>query len=94
MFKWDGSMFLDESKIIELPGEPGPNHNGGKIKIGPDNYLYAVIGDLNHRGELQNVRDGEDPDDTGVILRMDPINKNAVYDNPFVDENRDRSFFG
>ena len=88
MFKWDGSMLQDESRIIELPGEPGPNHNGGKIKIGPDNNLYAVIGDLNHRGKLQNVRDGEDPDDTGVILRIDPINKNAVYDNPFIDENK------
>ncbi|MGD1834124.1 MAG: PQQ-dependent sugar dehydrogenase [Nitrososphaeraceae archaeon] len=92
MLKWDGKTLLDENQIIELPGEPGPNHNGGKIKIGPDNYLYAVIGDLNHRGKLQNFRDGNEPDDTGVILRIDPKNGSSVNDNPFIDKNNKEEF--
>lgn len=57
--------------ILDLPGEPGPNHDGGKIKIGPDRMLYAVIGDLNRDGMLQNVLEGPPPDDTSVILRVD-----------------------
>ena len=57
--------------ILDLPGEPGPNHDGGKIAIGPDRMLYAVIGDLNRDGMLQNVMEGPPPDDTSVILRVD-----------------------
>ncbi len=57
--------------ILDLPGEPGPNHDGGKIGIGPDRMLYAVIGDLNRDGMLQNVIEGAPPDDTSVILRVD-----------------------
>jgi aldose sugar dehydrogenase len=56
--------------ILDLPGEPGPNHDGGKIAIGPDRMLYAVIGDLNREGMLQNVIEGPPPDDTSVILRV------------------------
>jgi hypothetical protein len=29
------------SLILDLPGEPGPNHDGGKIKIGPDGW-YCI----------------------------------------------------
>ena len=63
---------VNNSLILDLPAVPGPNHDGGKLIIGPDNYLYAVIGDLNHRGELQNIIDGRDPDDTSVIFRVKP----------------------
>src|SRR6476659_1704833 len=31
--------------ILDLPALPGPDHDGGKLVIGPDHYLYAVIGD-------------------------------------------------
>ena len=57
--------------ILDLPGEPGPNHDGGKIAIGPDRLLYTVIGDLNRDGMLQNVMEGPPPDDSSVILRVD-----------------------
>jgi glucose/arabinose dehydrogenase len=57
--------------ILDLPGEPGPNHDGGKIGIGPDRMLYAVIGDLNKDGMLQNVREGPPPDGSSVIIRID-----------------------
>jgi glucose/arabinose dehydrogenase len=57
--------------VLNLPGRPGPNHDGGKMTIGPDGMLYAVIGDLNRNGMLQNYGEGAVPDDTSVILRVD-----------------------
>jgi glucose/arabinose dehydrogenase len=72
--------------ILDLPALPGPNHKGGKLVIGPDHYLYAVIGDLNHRGKLQNIKDGPDPDDTSVIFRVNPNDGSAAKDNPFIHD--------
>ena len=75
-FEWNGSGDITDGKLIlELPGQPGPNHNGGKLKVGPDGMLYAVIGDLNRNGMLQNHKDGPPPDDTSVILRLDQEGK-------------------
>jgi aldose sugar dehydrogenase len=71
-YDWNGTGNLTGGRLIlDLPGEPGPNHDGGKMQIGPDGMLYAVKGDLNRDGMLQNVRDGPPPDDTSVILRVD-----------------------
>jgi len=71
-YEWDGTGNLIGGRLIlDLPGEPGPNHNGGKMRIGPDRMLYAVKGDLNRDGMLQNVGEGPPPDDTSVILRVD-----------------------
>jgi glucose/arabinose dehydrogenase len=71
-YEWENQNLTNPELILDLPALPGPNNNGGKIAIGPDNYLYAIIGDLNHKGKLQNVRTGPEPDDTGVILRINP----------------------
>lgn len=38
--------------------------------IGPDNYLYGIIGDQNHDRKLQNFPDCPDPDDASVIFRV------------------------
>src|ERR687896_886539 len=77
-YEWNGTgNLIGGQLIIDLPGEPGPNHDGGKIAIGPDRMLYAVIGDLNRDGMLQNLRDGPLPDDTSVILRID-YNGNGI----------------
>jgi glucose/arabinose dehydrogenase len=71
-YEWNGEGNLTGGQLIlDLPGEPGPNHDGGKIAIGPDRMLYTVIGDLNRDGTLQNVMEGPPPDDTSVILRVD-----------------------
>lgn len=56
--------------ILDLPGTPGPNHDGGKMIVGPDGYLYIVIGDLNRNGMLQNYKKGPTPDNTSVILKI------------------------
>jgi aldose sugar dehydrogenase len=81
-YQWNGETLINPSLILDLPAEPGPNHDGGKIIIGPDGYLYAVIGDLNHDGQLQNFPDGPPPDDTGSIFRINPADGSAPTDNP------------
>ena len=72
----------DPHLILDLPATPGPNHDGGVLAFGPDDALYAVIGDLNRNGKLQNNPGGADPDDTGVILRIGTSGQ-ALGDNPF-----------
>jgi aldose sugar dehydrogenase len=57
--------------LLNLPALRGPNHNGGKVVIGPDNNVYTVIGDLRaHRTQAQNVVNGPAADSTGGILRV------------------------
>ena len=87
-YEWSeqNQNLVNPTLILDLPALPGPNHDGGKLVIGPDHYLYAVIGDLNHRGKLQNTNDGPDPDDTSVILRVNPNDGSAVKDNPFIKD--------
>jgi aldose sugar dehydrogenase len=71
-YEWNGTGNLTGGQLlVDLPGEPGPNHDGGKIAIGPDRMLYTVIGDLNRDGMLQNVMEGPLPDSTSVILKVD-----------------------
>src|SRR5918993_375147 len=84
-YQWNGQSLVNPTLILDLPAEPGPNHDGGKIVIGPDSHLYAVIGDLNHDGQLQNFPDGPPPDDTGVIFRVNSEDGSAAPDNPFVN---------
>jgi glucose/arabinose dehydrogenase len=68
---WTGGNLTGGKLILDLNGTPGPNHDGGKLKMGPDGMLYAVIGDLNRNGMLQNYENGPKPDDTSVLLRID-----------------------
>jgi glucose/arabinose dehydrogenase len=91
-YYWNGAALTNPSLILDLPGTPGPNHDGGKLLIGPSpnqtgQYLYVVIGDLNHDGKLQNFKDGPDPDDTSVIFRVNPNDGSAPNGNPFPNEN-------
>jgi aldose sugar dehydrogenase len=71
--------------ILDLPVLPGQNHNGGKLVADSENrYIYAVIGDLNRRGMLQNFKNGSLPDDTSAILRINPDGSPA-QGNPFLN---------
>ena len=83
-YGWDGTTLVNKTLILDLPGEPGPFHNGGKIEMGPDGYLYAVIGDVNAGGGmLDNQATGRPPDDKSVVLRVDRDTGMPVEDNPF-----------
>ena len=77
----------NKTLLLDLPGEPGPFHNGGKILIGPrDGYLYAVIGDVSSGGGiLDNQIRGGPPSDKSVILRVNRDTGLPVKDNPFYD---------
>jgi aldose sugar dehydrogenase len=88
-YQWNGQSLVNPTLLLDLPGEPGPNHDGGKIVIGPDGYLYAVIGDLNHDGQLQNFPGGPPPDDTSVILRVNLEDGSAAPDNPLANSGDD-----
>jgi glucose/arabinose dehydrogenase len=81
-YTWNGSVLTDPALILDLPGFPGPNHDGGIVTFGPDGKLYAVIGDLNRDGQLQNFAAGPEPDDTSVIFRINPDGSTPA-DNPF-----------
>lgn len=81
-FTWNGTSLINRTPIIDLPATPGPNHDGGIIRFGPDGKLYIVIGDLNRAGKLQNFPNGAAADDTSVILRLNPDGSTPA-DNPF-----------
>src|SRR5918996_2470973 len=85
-YHWNGANLVNRTLILDLPAAPGPYHQGGKLKIGTDNYLYAVIGDLTAPDSvLQNYKDGKKPNDTSVILRVNPDNGSSVNNNPFTN---------
>jgi aldose sugar dehydrogenase len=70
-YEFVNGMLVNPKLLLDLPGTPGPRHNGGAIIIGPDNNLYIPIGDLDgHNTQAQNVEDGGPPDGTGGILRI------------------------
>jgi hypothetical protein len=73
------------TQVIKIPHPTHGNHNGGFLAFGPDNYLYAGIGDGGGGGDPfdagQNLGDLR-----GKIIRLD-VDGTAPYevppDNPF-----------
>jgi glucose/arabinose dehydrogenase len=84
-YTWDGESLSNPKIILDLPAGPGTNHQGGKVKIGPDNQLYTIVGELQRDGQLQNIHDGPAPDDSGVIFRVDPSDGSPSDNNPFIE---------
>lgn len=86
-YQWNDQehTLVNPQLILDLPATPGPNHPGGKIAIGKDNYLYTAIGDLNNEGQLQNIQDGPEPNDSSVILKINPKDGSPAKDNPFIN---------
>lgn len=84
-FVWDGKNLSDPQILLDVPAGPGTNHQGGKIKFGPDEQLYVITGEMQREGQLQNIQNGQEPDDTGVIFRIDSNNGLPSEGNPFVN---------
>jgi len=72
-YTWNSLTGKLENPILvkDLPASPSVNHNGGVLVADLDDTVYAVIGDLDRNGILQNFPTG-DPDDTSVIIPVDP----------------------
>ena len=78
-YTWDGiGSFSNPRLILDMPAEPGPYHNGGKMHMDKSGNLYAVIGDLTViNNTLQNYPEGKNsststPNNSSVIIRMNP----------------------
>jgi len=76
-YKWIDNTLQDPILIKSLPAYPKSLiHNGGVMIVGKDNTVYAVIGDQDNQ-DLEggaNILQNQfaPPDDTGVILPVDP----------------------
>ena len=73
----NNSRLVNPKLLLDLPFLPGPSHDGGVLKIGPDKKtLYLVIGNLNfiqnpkYMTKAQNVKNGPPPDGRGGILSI------------------------
>lgn len=69
-FTWTGSALVAPQLILRLPARPDFNHLGGVILFGPDDMLYGVIGNVGRFGQLQNARNGDAPDTTSIVFRV------------------------
>lgn len=75
-FKFENNKLLDEKIIVDsIPG--ASNHNGGRIKFGPDGYLYITTGDAQNPSQAQDTNTL-----SGKILRVTDEGKPAPG-NPF-----------
>lgn len=68
--------------------QPYPNHNGGHLSFGPDDYLYIGTGDGGAQGDPQGrAQDGQSL--LGKMLRLD-VDNGTPYgiptDNPFIND--------
>jgi aldose sugar dehydrogenase len=88
-YTWDGTSLTNPQLLSDLPAGPGTNHQGGKLKIGPDSQLYVVVGEMQREGQLQNFQSGAPPDDTGVILRVNPADGSPSTGNPLSSDPSD-----
>ena len=70
-YELQGNQLVNPTLLLDLPALPGPRYNGGPILIGPDNNVYAIIGDVGgHTTMVQNFENGPGPDGTSGILRV------------------------
>src|SRR5215212_4858951 len=92
---------IDETtgRVIMQVDFPYCNHHGGKMKFGPDGYLYVGVGDGGWEGDVLNT--GQDLHTLlGKMLRID-VNKSSAdraydipKDNPFLTPLQQMTLFG
>lgn len=71
----DNTLTNEEIIVDEIPG--ASNHNGGRIKFGPDNLLYITTGDAQEPSRAQDTNSL-----AGKILKVTDIGEPAP-NNPF-----------
>jgi glucose/arabinose dehydrogenase len=81
LYQLRDNKLVNPKLLVHLPSWPAPSHNGGTIKIGPDNNVYFTTGDLvgsdnvSSRTRAQNYNNGTEPDGRAGILRVTPDGK-------------------
>jgi aldose sugar dehydrogenase len=92
---YNNSKLTNPKLLLNIPTSPKtPNHNGGKMVIGPDQNVYLVVGDVDKfynlyfdhlplATEAQNIQNGKDPDGAGGILRLTQDGKPVLQNNIF-----------
>ena len=83
-----GNKLVNPLLLLDLPGTPGPFHNGGEIAIGPDGNLYVTVGDVRNDGGLaQNNLEGQEPDGRSAVLRITQegklVNSKGILGNDY-----------
>lgn len=75
-FMFENNKLTGEKVIVDnIPG--AANHDGGRIKFGPDGYLYITTGDAQDPSKAQDTNSL-----AGKILRVDDEG-NEAFGNPF-----------
>jgi len=72
-----GNYALGEGEVILDGLAKAGNHNGGRIKLGPDGALYVTVGDAGDPGRAQDLASNN-----GKILRIETDGA-IPADNPF-----------
>src|SRR5215208_1967416 len=91
-YLWDGQKLVNPELILDLPSQPRPYHQGGKLLSIPNNdnqaSLYAVIGDLTSPNTLlQNNKYGKMANNTSIVFRIDVDEDNSNYPLSTIDYN-------
>ena len=84
-----GAELTNEEVFMDLPGTPATNHQGGKLAVSKDGYLYSVTGELQRNGKDQNISNGPPPDFSGAILKINPNDASPAPNNPFHGDSPD-----
>ena len=76
-YEFVNGQLINPLQLMDLPAAPGitnrPDRFGGKVAIGPDGNIYAVIGEVGgHQTKAQNDADGGPADGVGGVLRVTP----------------------
>lgn len=78
------TLLLD---LTAIPDNGRGEHNGGKIRIGPDKNVYYIVGEVGgHRTQAQNIEDGPEPNGLGGVLRVTQDGEIVNGDVIFGDE--------
>jgi aldose sugar dehydrogenase len=82
----NGTKLINPKLLLSLPATFSAMHQGGKMLIGPDKYLYLIVGDTSRTAtRAQNDKDGDNANGTSVIYRITRDGQPAPG-NPFGDD--------
>jgi glucose/arabinose dehydrogenase/plastocyanin len=81
----DGKL-INPVLLLDLTATPvngRGEHNGGKIRIGPDNNVYYIVGEVGgHKTQAQNNATGSESNGLGGVLRITQDGKIVDPSNP------------